>query len=487
MDLSRDFHDTKNPGELRQLLAYGTALGELLNLIAFSLIPTMVELLIAIYILFIRFGLYMAMTNLLTILLFSWSSHKFLTRQKVKLEEWDAAQENQEKVLYEAVTNWLTVTYFNRVNREKDRYLRTVQNLSRAGNRYKHWADLKAMVNQGILKAGYACACLIVLSQIHQEQKSSDIVLVATNWRDLISPFQKLDSLAESFNTKFTDARRIILLLKRAPSVQDQAHAASLSLEAPGSVQFNKITFAYPGRPQNVLQQISFECQAGKTTAIVGKTGSGKTTIFNLILRQFDPDGGAVMINQQDVRTVTIDSIRESIGIVPQDAILFNASIEYNLQYANPNASQDDIEKACTEVHLHHWIQSLPDGYKTIVGDKGLKLSGGERQRLSIAQVILKNPKILLLDEATSSVDYETERVIQGAFEKLMSGRTVIVIAHRLPTVRHANRIIVLKGAKISDQGTHAELMSRAGYYRDVLNRNGLLVSSTNDEKTVSS
>jgi ATP-binding cassette subfamily B protein len=252
-------------------------------------------------------------------------------------------------------------------------------------------------------------------------------------------------------------------LLEHNREIADAPDARPLVVRG-AEVRFEKVDFAYDVRRQ-VLRNVDFTIPGGTTTAVVGATGSGKSTLARLLFRFYEVGSGAVLIDGQDVRTVTQESLRAAIGIVPQDTVLFNDSIEYNIAYGRPGAGRKEVESAARAAHIHDFIESLPDGYATLVGERGLKLSGGEKQRVAIARTLLKDPAILVFDEATSALDSRTERVIQDELEGIARSRTTLVIAHRLSTVVHADQILVMDHGSIVERGSHAELLAQGGVY----------------------
>jgi len=266
-----------------------------------------------------------------------------------------------------------------------------------------------------------------------------------------------------AYNQMLNAASRTFEILDEEPDVVDMPGAVELK-EVVGRIDFRNVSFSYErGRP--VLQNISFHIDPGECVALVGASGAGKSTIANLVPRFYDPDEGCVLLDGRDIREIKLSSLRRHIGLVPQETVLFAGTVRDNIAYGRPEATFDEVVEAAKAANAHGFISALPDGYDTVVGERGVKLSGGERQRIAIARAILKNPRVLILDEATSSLDSESERVVQEALEKLMEGRTTLLIAHRLSTVRRATRILVLEGGRIVEEGTHEELLDLGGIY----------------------
>lgn len=279
----------------------------------------------------------------------------------------------------------------------------------------------------------------------------------------LIGPFSSAARVFGQVKEAQGAMQRVFEILDVEPAIQDLPGAEPLSTVA-GHVRFEQVSFAYDPRVP-VLSHLSFEAKPGDVIALVGPTGAGKTTVINLLHRFYDPIEGRILVDGRDLRQVTLESWYRQLALVPQETILFGGTILDNVRYGNPSASEQEIEWACRAAHAHEFISSLPDGYHTVVGEKGVNLSGGQRQRLAIARAILKNPRILLLDEATSSLDSESERLVQEALEHLMQGRTTFIVAHRLSTIQHATRILVLDKGRLVEEGTHAQLMEQKGLY----------------------
>ncbi|MEP6608692.1 MAG: ATP-binding cassette domain-containing protein, partial [Burkholderiaceae bacterium] len=290
-----------------------------------------------------------------------------------------------------------------------------------------------------------------------------DLVLVNAFMIQLYIPMNFLGVIYREIKQSLADMDRMFMLLEQNREIADAPDARPLVLRA-AEVRFEHVDFGYDARRQ-VLHAVSLTIAGGTTTAVVGATGSGKSTLARLLFRFYDVDGGRILIDGQDVRILKQESLRAAIGIVPQDTVLFNDTIEYNIAYGRPGAGRDDVAVAARAAHIHTFIESLPDGYETRVGERGLKLSGGEKQRVAIARTLLKDPAILVFDEATSALDSRTERVIQNELDSISESRTTLVIAHRLSTIVHADQILVMDHGRIVERGTHAELLVRGGTY----------------------
>ena len=290
----------------------------------------------------------------------------------------------------------------------------------------------------------------------------ADLAVYALYIGIFINPIDSLINFTEQFQRGYSGFKRFLEVTEVTPEIQDRQGAVPLS-DVRGSIEFDDVSFAYEEEP--VLEHVSVKIEAGKTVALVGPSGGGKTTFCSLIPRFYEVNSGSIRIDGRDIRDVELKSLRESIGIVQQDVYLFGGSVGENIAYGKPDATREEIEEAAKKANIHDFIQSLPDGYHTYVGERGVRLSGGQKQRISIARVFLKNPKVLILDEATSALDNESERAIQASLEKLAENRTTIVIAHRLSTIRHAQEILVVSEGQIRERGTHEQLLAANGIY----------------------
>lgn len=362
------------------------------------------------------------------------------------------------------MVSYETVKYFNAEQYEFNRYRSAVCDFQRA--EYKVLMSLNIMnVSQNLVfMLGLMITCFYAAYQVTTGQCDvGKFVELLTYMAQLQSPLNFLGTFYRSIQSAMINSERMLELFKESPSVVDDQDAQDLP-SCQGEIRFNDVKFAYdPRKP--ALDGLSFRCAPGTTTALVGESGGGKSTVFRLLFRFYDIDDGSIQVDGHDVKGIKIDSLRLHIGVVPQDTVLFNETLMYNLKYANPKASNEDVYEACRAASIHERIQSFPDGYKARVGERGLKLSGGEKQRVAIARAILKDPRIILLDEATAALDSETEQNIQKALDKLSQGRTTLVIAHRLSTITSADQILVLHAGRVVEKGTHNELLSLKGRY----------------------
>ncbi|HSR78695.1 MAG TPA: ABC transporter ATP-binding protein/permease, partial [Xanthobacteraceae bacterium] len=370
----------------------------------------------------------------------------------------------------DSLLNYETVKYFVAEEREAKRYDRSMA-------RYED-ASVEAYVSLAVLNAGQAtiftiglAICMVMCAMGIQEGRNTvgDFVMINAMMIQLYQPLNFMGMVYREIKQAVIDIEKMFLILGREPEIEDEPGSRPLAVSA-GAVTFENVSFAYePARP--ILNNVSFEVPAGATVAIVGPSGAGKSTISRLLFRFYDVGGGRILIDGQDIREVTQSSLRESVGMVPQDTVLFNDTVRYNIHYGRWDASDAEVERAAALAQIDTFIRSTPKGYETEVGERGLKLSGGEKQRVAIARTILKAPPILVLDEATSALDSHTEREIQDALERVSRNRTTLVIAHRLSTIVGADEIIVLEHGAIVERGTHAALLAARGLYASMWSR----------------
>ncbi|KAF4556035.1 ABC transporter-like protein 14 [Elsinoe fawcettii] len=463
--LSLDFHLGKKTGEVLSALGKGNAINNFLESVTFQVVPMLVDLCVAIAYFLILFDAYYALVIsvvtfwyiYLTIRMAQWRAD--IRREMVNSDREVDAVKNDSMVSYE------TVKYFNAEQYEFERYRSAVSKFQRA--EYHVYLSLNFMnVTQNLVfMIGLMISCFIAAYQVTTGQlKVGDFVVLLTYMAQLQGPLNFFGTFYRMIQSAMINSERMLELFKETPTVVDKPTAKPLP-SCEGDIRFSDVHFAYDSR-KPALQGLDFHCEPGTTTAFVGESGGGKSTVFRLLFRFYNSEAGTMQVDGHDIENdVTIDSLRSHIGVVPQDTVLFNETLMYNLKYANPAATDDDVFRACQAASIHDKIISFPDGYQTKVGERGLRLSGGEKQRVAIARTILKNPRIILLDEATAALDTETEEHIQEALLTLAQGRTMLVIAHRLSTITMADQILVLHEGRVAERGTHDELIDMKGRY----------------------
>ena len=385
----------------------------------------------------------------------------------------------------DSMVSYETVKYFNAEQYEFDRYRGAVKDYQRA--EYKVLLSLNIMnVSQNLVfTLGLLITCFIAAYQVTTHQrKVGDFVILLTYMAQLQSPLNFFGTFYRSIQSAMINSERMLELFKERPTVTDDPNARDL-VSCQGEICYSEVKFSYDPR-KSALNGVSFQCDPGTTTALVGESGGGKSTIFRLLFRFYNTQDGSIQIDGHDVKDITIDSLRRHIGVVPQDTVLFNETLMYNLKYASPNATDEDVYAACRAASIHDKILTFPDGYQARVGERGLKLSGGEKQRVAIARTILKDPRVILLDEATAALDGETEQNIQSALDKLSQGRTTLVIAHRLSTITTADQILVLHDGQVVERGTHDELIKLKSRYASMWRKQIRVQKAAEEAKVLS-
>ncbi len=463
--LSLRYHLTRKTGGLSRIIERGVkGVDFLLRFMLFSIAPLLLELLLIGIVLLFLFDIWYLVVVAGTIALYVWFTFA-VTEWRVRLRrEMNAQDTDANQKAIDSLLNFETVKYFGAEAREAARYDRAMAGYEVAAIKT---ATSLALLNFGqtfLITGGLVIVMVMAAIGVERGALSvGDFVMVNAYMIQITMPLGFLGTVYREIRQSLVDMGEMFDLLEQPRDVADKPGAPALSVRG-GAVAFDGVDFGYDAaRP--ILRDVTLRVGPGEKVALVGPSGSGKSTIGRLLFRFYDVTGGAVRIDGQDVRDVTQDSLHAALGVVPQDTVLFNDTIRYNIAYGRDGASQEEIEAAARAAQIHDFIVALPDGYETQVGERGLKLSGGEKQRVGIARTLLKDPPILLLDEATSALDTETEAEIQDALRRAGEGRTVITIAHRLSTIADADRIVVLEAGRIVEEGTHDALLSRRGRY----------------------
>ncbi len=463
--LSLRFHLERQTGGLTRSLERGTrAIESLLRYTLFSIAPTLVEIALVCGVLWTLFSGWFALATFVTVagyILYTFFVSEWRIQFRRVMNDTDSKANTK---AIDSLLNFETVKYFGNEDHEARRYDSALQSYEKAAVRSQQSLSLLNIGQSAIISIGLALVMGMAANGIVQGTMSlGDFVLVNTYLLQLYQPLNFFGVVYREIKQSLTDIESMVTLLGVDREVDDAPGARALAVDG-AELRFEGVEFGYdPRRP--ILKGVSFTVPAGKTVAIVGPSGAGKSTISRLLFRFYDTNAGRVLIDGQDIRGVTQTSLRAAIGIVPQDTVLFNDTVFYNIAYGRVGASPAEVEQAARLAHIHDFVMSLPDGYQTMVGERGLKLSGGEKQRVAIARTILKNPAILLFDEATSALDTHTEREIQANLREVSRGRTTLVIAHRLSTVIDADEILVLEAGRIIERGCHLELLAAGGAY----------------------
>jgi ATP-binding cassette subfamily B protein len=470
-ELSLRFHLERKTGGLTRVLERGRlGIEVIVRMVILQLVPTIVEVTLLMGVLLWQFDWRYVLVTMITVVVYMYYTY-IATEWRIEIRRRmnDSDTEANTKAI-DSLLNYETVKYFSAEQREATRYDRSMERYERAS--VKTYTSL-AVLNTGqaiIFTAGLTATMLMCALGVRSGKNTvGDFVMVNAMMIQLYQPLNFMGMVYREIKQAVIDIEKMFSVLSRNPEVKDIPGARPLVVTT-GNVRFDDVQFSYdPERP--ILKGLSFEVPAGKTVAIVGPSGAGKSTISRLLFRLYDVSGGHILIDGQDIRNVTQASLRASIGMVPQDTVLFNDTIRYNIRYGRCDATDAEVEEAAQMAQIDGFIKMSPKGYETEVGERGLKLSGGEKQRVAIARTVLKGPPILLLDEATSALDSHTEQEIQDALEKVSRNRTSLVIAHRLSTIVGADEIIVLDQGRIVERGTHTQLLAANGLYASMWNR----------------
>ncbi len=464
-NLSLRFHLERQTGGVTRDVERGSqGISAIINYLLFRIAPTLIEILLVGAILLVQFDwvfalitvgvvvIYMGMTIAIT---------EWRTKYRRKMNELDSVATTR---AVDSLINYETVKYFGNEKFETERYNASMESWQEAAVQSQNSLSLLNIVQAFIIATGVTLVLWRASAGVVSGQLSlGDLVMINAFLVQIFLPLNFLGVMYREIKQSLTDIERMFKLLTQNIEVRDQPDASPLNV-AGGAVRFDNVSFAYdPERP--ILQGVSFDLPAGRTLAVVGASGSGKSTVVRLLFRFYDVTGGAISIDGQDIRNVTQESLRAAIGIVPQDTVLFNDTLYYNIAYGKPDATREQVVEAARAAHILHFIESLPKGWDTVVGERGLKLSGGEKQRVAIARTLLKNPSILVLDEATSALDSRTEKIIQAELREVMKHRTSLTIAHRLSTIIDADEILVMDAGRIIERGRHEALLARRGHY----------------------
>jgi len=462
--LSLQFHLNRQTGALSKFIDRGTkGIDFLLRYVIFNVVPTFIEIILVSIILLNLYGYFYALITIITITIYVILTFT-ITQWRVQFRrDMNSADNSVSTKMIDSLLNFETVKYFNNENHEFNRLDVSLKKYELAANKSRYSLSLLNIAQIIVIMSGITIMLVMTAFGIRSNDISiGGFVVINAYMLQLYQPLNFLGSVYREIQQSLVDMENMFNLLDEKSKVKDSLK--QLKINSKTEIKFSNISFGYDER-RTVIKDISFEVPNGKKVAIVGPTGAGKSTISRLLFRFYDPTNGSIYINDENINSISQHSLRKIIGVVPQDTVLFNDTIHYNISYGDPKASEDDIINAAKNADIHDFVISLPDGYETLVGERGLKLSGGEKQRVAIARTFLKNPKILFFDEATSALDSSTEKEIQKNLENMSIDKTTLIIAHRLSTAAYADNIIVLDKGSIIEQGSHNYLLDLKGKY----------------------
>ncbi|AFE49027.1 ABCB family ABC transporter ATP-binding protein/permease [Rickettsia prowazekii] len=467
-NLSMRFHITRKTGGLSRSIERGTkGIEAVLRYSLFNIFPTSLEIILVIGILWYFHGIWFAVTLLITMIVYVCYTLLISTWRISFAREMNQSDNTANNRAIDSLLNFETVKYFNNEEYEAIKFNDALQAYEKSATKITNSLSILNIGQDVIISLGLVSLMILSVNAINQNKMMvGDLIMVNAYLFQLSIPLSILGFAYREIKNALVNMEDMFKLLDIPAEIQDSVDAKELIISK-CKVSFNNVSFAY-NKERTILHNITFTIESGKTIAVVGSSGAGKSTISRLLFRFYDINSGSIIIDNQDIREVKQGSLRKSIGIVPQDTVLFNDTIYYNIAYGNNAASYDEVIAASKNAHIHEFISVLPEGYATQVGERGLKLSGGEKQRIAIARTILKNPSIYVFDEATSSLDTKTEKLIQASLKEISANHTTLIIAHRLSTIVDADEIIVLDNGYIVERGNHKTLLKNQGYYAEL-------------------
>ena len=468
--LSLSFHLNRRTGALNRITDRGIkGIESIIRLLILNTFPTLIEFIFVGFILLYEFDWRFLIVVFLTVISYTFFTVYYSSLRKIYRTQMNSSDEDANTKSLDALINYETVKHFNNEQIEEERFDEAMSGYEKASSKVLTSLAFLNFGQTAIFTIGLTICMLMSGIEVSKgNQTIGDFVLVNALLMQLSIPLNFFGFIYREISQGMIDLRSLFSVLKIEPEIKDKENAINMSFDKT-DIEFKNVSFSYDNK-RKVLYKINFKIPSGSSLAIVGPTGSGKSTISRLLFRFYDVSSGSILVNGKDVRDITQGSLRKNIGVVPQDTVLFNDTIYYNLSYGKINADKKEIWEVARRAKLSELIKTLPDGMSTVVGERGLKLSGGEKQRVAIARTLLKNPPILILDEATSSLDTLTEKEIKASLNNLAKKRTSIIIAHRLSTIVDADKILVFEKGKIIEQGTHIQLLKKKGLYADMWN-----------------